>query len=90
MIKSFPISLSEKAYLTPIFMSEKTLAFSIGVFCLGSAKQDKRPVPKIAVTMSIISVVFKVLIAKTTPAAAGAAKLTIDCIVALMPLYLIS
>ena len=29
MIKSFPISLSAKAYLTPIFMSEKTLAFSI-------------------------------------------------------------
>ena len=30
------------------------------------------------------------LIAKTAPAAAGAAKLTIDCIVALMPLYRIS
>ena len=90
MIRSFPISLSEKAYLTPIFMSEKTLAFRAEVFCLGSAKQDNRTVPKSAVTMSIISVVLNVLIAKTAPAAAGAAKLTIDCIVALMPLYRIS
>ena len=82
--------MSEKADLTPIFMSEKTLAFSMEVFSFGSARQDSRLVPKIAVTMSIISVVRNVLIAKTAPAAAGAAKLTIDCIVALMPLYRIS
>ena len=90
MSKSFPIDLSEKAYLTPIFMSESTLVFSKEVSCFGSTRQDSRPVPRIAVTMSIISVVLNVLIAKIAPAAAGAAKLTTDCMVALIPLYRMS
>ena len=44
----------------------------------------------IAVMMSIISAALKVLTANTAPAAAGAAKLTRDCMAALIPLYRMS
>ena len=48
------------------------------------------PEPMTAVTVSIMSVVRRVLIANTAPAAAGAAKLTTACMEALIPLYRIS
>ena len=46
--------------------------------------------PMTAVMISIISVVRSELTANTTPAAAGAAKLTTACMEALIPLYRIS
>ena len=49
-------------------------------------RQDKRPIPKMAVTISIIRVVSRVLTAKMAPAAAGAANCTADCMAALIPL----